>query len=57
MSRLNVEDALRIAQIFEADDIISVPAMVCRVMRHEILQLRQQIETGRLQELATQVKT
>ena len=56
MSTMNVEDALKVAAIFEADDIISVAAMSCRVLRHEILQLRQQLEDSKLEMVARSVK-
>lgn len=29
---MQVPDALRVAELFEADDVISVPAMACRVL-------------------------
>lgn len=41
MSRMSVPDALRVASIFEADDIISVPAMACRVLARYIQTLEE----------------
>ncbi len=43
MSKMNLEEALRIAAIFEADDVIAVPAMACRVMAKAIQDLSEQI--------------
>jgi hypothetical protein len=39
MTQMSVDDAIRVAQIFEADDIISVPAMACRILLKEIERL------------------
>lgn len=36
---MDVKDALRVAELFEADDVISVPAMACRVMLKYIKEL------------------
>jgi hypothetical protein len=38
---MNVPDAMRVAEIFEADDIISVPAMACRVLARYIQALEE----------------
>ena len=43
MSKMNLEEALRVADIFEADDVIAVPAMACRVMAKAIRSLEEQI--------------
>lgn len=40
---MQVSDALRVASIFEADDIISVPAMVCRVLANYVKELETQL--------------
>jgi hypothetical protein len=45
MSNMSVPDALRIASIFEADDIISVPAMACRILAKYVQYLEQQHTT------------
>lgn len=47
MSRMTVLDALRVASIFEADDIISVPAMACRVMAKYIKELEEKLSDER----------
>lgn len=39
MSRMSVPDALRVAAIFEADDVISVPAMASRVLAKYVAEL------------------
>lgn len=45
MSNMSVPDALRIASIFEADDIISVPAMACRILAKYVQYLEEQHTT------------
>lgn len=40
---MQIPDALRIAAIFEADDIISVPAMACRILAKYVQQLEEQL--------------
>jgi hypothetical protein len=39
---MQVPDALHVASLFEADDIISVPAMACRVLAKYIKELEEQ---------------
>jgi hypothetical protein len=36
---MQVPDALRVAELFEADDVISVPAMACRVLARYVKEL------------------
>lgn len=48
MSNMSVPDALRIASIFEADDIISVPAMACRILAKYVQEL--EAELARMKE-------
>lgn len=40
---MKVSDALRIASIFEADDIISVPAMACRILAKYVQELEAEL--------------
>jgi hypothetical protein len=42
-TRMQVPDALRVAAIFEADDIISVPAMACRVLAKYVQELEEKV--------------
>ena len=46
-TRMQVPDALRVAAIFEADDIISVPAMACRVLAKYVQELEAQLAETR----------
>lgn len=39
MTTMTVADAMRVAEIFEADDLISVPAMACRILARYAKQL------------------
>lgn len=43
MEVMTLDDAVRVARIFEADDVISVPARACRVLAKAIDNLEQQI--------------
>lgn len=43
MAHMDLEGAMRVAEIFEADDIISVPAMACRVLLKAVKELTDQI--------------
>ena len=36
---MNTQDAMKVAEIFEADDIISVPAMACRTLLKRVREL------------------
>jgi hypothetical protein len=38
-SSMTVDDALRVAAIFEADDVIAVPALACRILANYIREL------------------
>lgn len=46
---MSLEDALRVADIFEADDVISVPAMAGRVLAKGVRDLEKQIIELKLQ--------
>jgi hypothetical protein len=39
---MTVDDALRVAAIFEADDVIAVPALACRILANYIRELEEQ---------------
>ena len=41
---MTVEEALRIADIFEKDDVISVSAQACRRLANEVQTLRLQVQ-------------
>lgn len=41
-SSMTVDDALRVAAIFEADDVIAVPALACRILANYIRELEEQ---------------
>lgn len=43
MSNMTIPDALRVASIFEADDVISVPAMACRILAQYVKELEEQL--------------
>lgn len=40
---MQVPDALRVAELFEADDVISVPAMACRVLAKYVQELEAEL--------------
>lgn len=49
---MDVVDAMRIAAIFEKDDIISVPAMACRTLANYVKEL----ETTQSAKFASQME-
>jgi hypothetical protein len=57
MSNMRLEDALKVAEIFEADDIISVPAMACRILGKTVKDLTEQIVDLRLEVAAFRDQT
>jgi hypothetical protein len=54
-STMGLEDALRVASIFEADDVISVPARACRVLAQAVKDLTNEIIDLRLEVISLQV--
>lgn len=44
-STMSLDDAIRIARILEADDVISVPAKACRILVAEIDRLEKAVQT------------
>lgn len=40
---MSLEDAMRVADIFEQDDVIAVPAKACRTLVTEIRRLQEQL--------------
>lgn len=41
---MKLEDAMRVADIFEADDVIAVPAKACRALVTEVRRLQEEVK-------------
>lgn len=53
---MDVADALRIAAIFEADDIISVPAIACRTLANYVKELEERLSATQSAKFASQME-
>lgn len=49
-TNMSLEDAMRVADIFEADDIISVPAMAGRILVAEVRRLQEVVHSFELKQ-------
>lgn len=44
MAKMSIEEAMKIADVFEHDDVIGMAGMVCRVLAAEVRNLQDKVD-------------